>query len=61
MIKCSFCDKEMAKGIGKMYVLKEGAISYYCSSKCEKNSLKLKRKPRKTKWVSKKQQKKAKQ
>lgn len=53
MSKCSFCDKEMAKGTGKMYVLRDGTIFYYCSSKCERNHVKLKRKPRKVNWIRK--------
>lgn len=34
-----------------MYVKKDGKIYYFCSSKCEKNLLKLKRKPRNIKWT----------
>ena len=46
MANCSFCGKRIEKGTGKIYVLKTGKISYFCSSKCEKNQLKLKRKSR---------------
>ncbi|RLG21926.1 50S ribosomal protein L24e [Candidatus Micrarchaeota archaeon] len=53
MVKCSFCGKEIPKGTGKIYVLKDGTAYYYCSSKCERNHLKLKRKPAKTTWVKK--------
>ena len=42
MVKCSFCGNQIAKGTGMMYVLKEGKIFYFCSSKCKKNQLKLK-------------------
>jgi large subunit ribosomal protein L24e len=41
-------------GKGKMYVKKDGKLFYFCSMKCEKNMLKLKRKPAKQKWVTKK-------
>ena len=34
-----------------MYVKKDAKIFYFCSSKCEKNMLKLKRKPHKIKWT----------
>lgn len=50
-VKCSFCKKNINKGTGKMYVQKTGKVLYFCSSKCEKNMLKLKRKPRTTRWT----------
>ncbi|NYZ79868.1 50S ribosomal protein L24e [Candidatus Micrarchaeota archaeon] len=50
-MKCSFCGLEINKGTGKIYSLKDGDRFYFCSGKCEKNQLKLKRKPRKLKWV----------
>ena len=48
---CSFCGNEIEPGTGKMYVKKDGSIFYFCSSKCEKNLVKLRRKPRKFKWT----------
>lgn len=42
----------MKPGTGKMFVKNDGTIFYFCSSKCEKNMLKLKRIPRKVKWTS---------
>ncbi|MDR2623959.1 MAG: 50S ribosomal protein L24e [Methanobrevibacter sp.] len=48
---CSFCKKEIEEGTGKMYVKKDGSIYFFCGSKCEKNMIKLKRVPRKVKWV----------
>jgi large subunit ribosomal protein L24e len=50
-MKCSFCGTEIPPGTGLMYVQKDGKILYFCSKKCEKNMLKLKRKPRKVKWT----------
>jgi large subunit ribosomal protein L24e len=50
MPKCIFCGNVVEKGTGKMFVKKDGKILYFCSSKCEKNTLKLKRKPIKTRW-----------
>ena len=50
MVKCTFCGENIEKGTGKIYVQKDGKMLYFCSMKCEKNMLKLKRKPLKTKW-----------
>ena len=56
MAKCSFCNKDMDKGTGKLLVMNSGKLLYYCSSKCEKNA-KLKRKPQRQAWVKKKTKK----
>ena len=37
---------------GIMYVKNDGAIFWFCSSKCRKNSLKLGRDARKLKWTT---------
>lgn len=50
-MKCSFCGSEAPLGTGLMYVKKEGTVFFFCSSKCERNLLKLKRNPRKSKWT----------
>ena len=34
-----------------MYVYISGKIDYYCSNKCEKNNLKLNRKPLQVRWT----------
>ena len=52
-MKCSFCGKIIEKGVGKIVVKKDGSIVPLCSSKCEKNMFKLKRNPRKQKWITK--------
>ena len=52
MVKCSFCSKNIEKGTGKMFVTKAGKILHFCSNKCEKNMLKLKRKPANLKWIT---------
>jgi large subunit ribosomal protein L24e len=52
-MKCSFCNNEIAPGTGTMYVKASGQILYFCSSKCEKNMLKLNRIPREQKWTTK--------
>jgi len=46
----------MEKGTGKSYIKSDGRKLYFCSSKCEKNMLKLGRKARETKWVKTKKQ-----
>ena len=53
MVNCSFCNKSIEKGTGKIFVYKTGKVINLCSRKCEKNMLKLKRKPRDLKWASK--------
>lgn len=39
-------------GTGKKYVQKDGKILDFCSNKCEKNLLVLRRKPRTTTWTN---------
>ena len=53
MVECTFCGKEIEKGTGKIYVYKSGKIVNFCSMKCEKNLLKLNRKPENFKWAKK--------
>jgi len=50
MAKCTFCGIDIEKGTGKIYVQKDAKILYFCSSKCEKNHIKLGRKPLETRW-----------
>ncbi len=51
MVKCNFCQKTLEQGTGKMYVKKDGTIFYFCSSKCEKNLIKMRRNPRTVTWT----------
>jgi len=51
MAKCSFCSRDIEKGTGKIFVKKDGKPIHFCTTKCEKNALKLKRKPRDLKWA----------
>jgi large subunit ribosomal protein L24e len=51
MAKCNYCGNEMKQGTGKMYVFKTGKLINFCSNKCEKNQIKLKRTARKFKWT----------
>jgi large subunit ribosomal protein L24e len=52
MVKCDFCRYDIEPGTGKMLVLKDARVNHFCSSKCEKNLLKLNRKPRETRWTA---------
>ena len=51
-LKCSFCNLPLEPGTGKMFVKRDGTVLYFCSSKCERNMLKLRRKSRKLKWAA---------
>ncbi len=51
-MKCSFCGEEIGRGKGTLYVKKDGSTLSFCSSKCRRNMLKLKRNPRKLKWTT---------
>jgi large subunit ribosomal protein L24e len=51
MTKCVFCGKEEHDFKGVHLIKNDGTIDFYCSSKCRKNALKLKRDKRKIKWT----------
>ena len=57
-MKCTFCNENIEAGTGVMFVKNDGKVFYFCSKKCEKNMLKLRREPKNVKWVSKKKTKK---
>lgn len=42
-MKCTYCENEIKKGTGTMYVLKTGDLKYFCSTRCYKNSIVMKR------------------
>jgi len=50
-VNCAFCGEEIEPGTGLMYVKKDGTVLNLCTRKCEKNMIKLKRKPRTTCWT----------
>ena len=50
--RCSFCGNEFAVGTGMMYVKNDGSILWFCSSKCRKSSLTLRRDARRLKWTT---------
>ena len=51
MTKCVFCGREENDFRGLHLIQNDGSISFYCSSKCRKNTLKLKRDRIKTRWT----------
>ena len=51
MIKCVFCGKEENEFKGINFVKNDGSVNFFCSSKCKRNSLKLKRDKRKVRWT----------
>ncbi|MCX8188855.1 MAG: 50S ribosomal protein L24e [Nitrososphaeria archaeon] len=51
--KCSFCGSIIEMGTGVAFVRNDGTMLWFCSSKCRKNMLVLKRDPRKLKWTDK--------
>ena len=50
MAKCTFCNKQIEKGTGKIFVFNTSKIANFCTNKCEKNLIKLGRKPIATRW-----------
>jgi large subunit ribosomal protein L24e len=51
MPRCTFCGNEVEKGRNQLFVHTSGKVSNFCSNKCEKNMLKLGRKPLATRWT----------
>lgn len=53
MARCDFCNRVIERGTGKKYVYKDGKVVDFCSNKCEKNLIQLKRTSRTTRWTTK--------
>lgn len=51
MVKCVFCGKDEHSFKGIHLINNDGNVNYYCSNKCRKNAIKLKRDRRKFKWT----------
>lgn len=51
MVKCVFCGKVESPHKGLHLIKNDGSVNYFCSSKCRKNSTKLKRDKRKVRWA----------
>lgn len=49
--KCSFCGKPIPPATGLMFVRNDGSISYFCSRRCRRSALEMRRDPRKFKWT----------
>jgi len=56
MPQCSYCKKNYENPRGLTFVMTNGEILYFCSSKCQKNH-KLGRKSEKVNWIRKKDKK----
>ena len=54
---CTYCGTKIPRGTGMTFVFKSGKIAEFCSKKCEKHQLQLKRKAREMKWVTSKNKK----
>ena len=52
MPKCSFCKKQYEIPRGLTIVMNDNSVKYFCSSKCRKNSLKLKRDKNRVRWTN---------
>jgi large subunit ribosomal protein L24e len=50
-MKCIYCGREEEPVRGIHLMGNDGSVNYFCSSKCRKNSLKLKRDKKKIKWT----------
>lgn len=48
---CTFCGQEIEPGTGRMFIKRDGVVYQFCTSKCFKNLVELKRIPRRTTWT----------
>lgn len=51
MTKCVFCGREESQYRGLHLIRNVGTVDFFCSSKCRKNVMKLKRDKRKVRWT----------
>ncbi len=58
-MKCIFCGERIPDATGKIVVDKTGKVMPFCSSKCEKNQIKLGRKALNVRWTSRAREEKA--
>ncbi len=49
--RCTFCGSQIERGTGIMYVLNNGSVLWFCSSKCFKY-YKMKKDPKKLAWTN---------
>ncbi|MBT3865633.1 50S ribosomal protein L24e [Candidatus Woesearchaeota archaeon] len=51
MAKCTFCGKDIEQGTGTLYIKDDAKMFNFCTLKCKKNHLNLKRNPVHTRWT----------
>jgi len=51
MANCTYCKHGIEPGTGTNYIKNDGTILTFCSRKCEKNMVALKRNARTRKWT----------
>ena len=51
MTKCTFCGREESPYKGVHLIKNDGSINFFCSSKCRRNALNLKRDKKNIKWT----------
>ena len=51
MTKCVFCGSEESPFKGVHLIGNDGSTNFYCSSKCRKNALELRREKKKIRWT----------
>ncbi len=50
-MKCVFCGREESIHKGLHLIKNDGSVNYFCSSKCRRNAINLKRDKRKVRWT----------
>lgn len=51
MTKCVFCGTESSPYRGVSRINNDGSVSFFCSGKCRKNAIVLRRDKKKLKWT----------
>ncbi len=51
MARCTFCGKDIEPGTGTLYIKDDAKMFNFCTMKCKKNHLGLKRNPVHTRWT----------
>ncbi len=51
LAKCVFCGIEQEDFKGTYFIRNDGLVHYYCSSKCYKNHLGLRRDKKRVRWT----------
>ena len=49
--RCSFCGHDIDRTTGIIFVKEDNSILRFCSLKCKKSMVTMKRNPRKLKWT----------